>query len=471
MFHLKLLIMSKINNLLLENTTADTGESLSGSPAIPVTVYSKLPVLLQAFTTEFTSQRDKDVFLTGAITILSGCMPNISGTYSRQTVYANLFSFIIAPPASGKGALSYARMLAADFDQKLIAISKEKQLQYKQDMHDYRAASSGQTLGSESSTEMPEQPKFRSLFAPADASSAAIFEHLEQNEGMALICETEADTMAYSLRQEWGSYSDMLRKAFHHESISRRRKGIANIFQIPFPRISVALSGTPSQVLGLISSTEDGLFSRFIFYTFQSEPVWQDVSPQGGSNLTEIFRGYSEQITEMIFFLTEYPATFNLADHQWEDLNAAFSVWLPRLFMTKGEDTASSVKRLGLICFRIAMVLSAIERFYNGTIDPEITCQDSIFEAAFGLTEVYLEHMLLMHNSLPRKSNSNIPHGMKAFFQLLPLNTEFRRMEALEIGKQIKLSTRTIDDYLKKLVAIEILELVRPGLYRKANIS
>jgi hypothetical protein len=460
--------MNDLNNLLLENNTVDAGEAFSTSPVIPVSVFDQLPALLKNTCAVFHNQRDKDVFLTGAITILSGCMPNITGTYNRQTVYANLFSFIIAPPASGKGSLSYARMLAADFDEKLITSSKAKQEEYKQELRSYKAAGRENPAGN-SHGEAPQPPKFRSLYTPADASSTAIFEHLEQNNGMALICETEADTMANSLRQEWGSYSDMLRKAFHHETISRRRKGPENIFQIAIPRISVALSGTPSQVISLIKSTEDGLFSRFIFYTFQSEPVWFDVSPAGGPNLTEVFQAYSETVTEMIFFLAEYPASFTLSSDQWYRLNNAFSIWLPKLFIRDGEDTASSVKRLGLICFRIAMILSAVERFNDGVIDPEMICEDHIFDAAFALTETYMEHMLLMHSSLSRKQVRNIPHTMNAFFKALPKTDVFQRKDALVIGTRLKLAPRTVDHYLKKLVTLNLLTIIRTGYYKKVT--
>lgn len=36
---------------------------------------------------------------------------------------------------------------------------------------------------------------------------------LQANEGIGLIFETEADTLSNSMKQEWGSFSDVLRKA------------------------------------------------------------------------------------------------------------------------------------------------------------------------------------------------------------------------------------------------------------------
>src|SRR5690606_37890820 len=78
--------------------------------------------------------------------------------------------------------------------------------------------------------------------------------------------------------------------AFHHEPIAYTRKTDREFAEILSPQLSVVLSGTPSQVPNLIKSAEDGLFSRFLYYTFVSNQGWRDVSPQNGKrNLTEYF--------------------------------------------------------------------------------------------------------------------------------------------------------------------------------------
>jgi hypothetical protein len=41
----------------------------------------------------------------GALAILSGCLPGVTGVYAGNEVFPNVFSFAIAPAASGKGAL------------------------------------------------------------------------------------------------------------------------------------------------------------------------------------------------------------------------------------------------------------------------------------------------------------------------------------------------------------------------------
>ncbi len=43
------------------------------------------------------------------------------------------------------------------------------------------------------------------------------------------------------------------------------------------PHISALLSGTPGQIRKLIPDSENGLFSRFMYYHLPMKPDWNDV--------------------------------------------------------------------------------------------------------------------------------------------------------------------------------------------------
>ncbi|MDD4215384.1 MAG: BT4734/BF3469 family protein, partial [Bacteroidales bacterium] len=196
------------------NTLNDCPEEdyLKNTEFVPDAVYTLLPDLLKSGSLAFKDLRERDVFLTGALAILSGCLPQVSGVYYQQVVYPNLFSFIIAPAASGKGALKFAKCLGDAYHDQLIQESNEELQRYKTEMNEYKANMYGRKKG-EPSGDAPEQPLFRVLYIPANSSYAKILSHLKQNNESGIICETEADTMGNVLKQEWGSYSDMLRKA------------------------------------------------------------------------------------------------------------------------------------------------------------------------------------------------------------------------------------------------------------------
>ena len=285
-------------------------------------------------------------------------------------------------------------------------------------------------------------------------------------EEKGVFCETEADTMGNSFKQDWGGYSDLLRKAFHHEGISYSRKTNNEYFEIKKPRLSVALSGTPSQVQSLIGSAEDGLFSRFIFYTFKVKSEWRDVSPKiGRINLTKHFENLSDQVLLMIEFLEQFPSEFQLTEKQWQIIDDHFKIWLQEVSVFVSQEAGSTVKRLGLILFRLAMVLTALRKFENGDTSREIICEDTDFDTAFQLAEVFKHHALFMFSRLP-KSESITDKKIKQFFDVLPKS--FQRKEAVAIGKDIKVLERTVDKYLATLMTGSLLTQPEYGQYQKA---
>ena len=80
------------------------------SPYIPEYIYDILPPTLKEACNVFKG-RERDVFFTSALSIISGGLHNVSGLYANNKVFPNLFSIIIAPPASGKGVMKYSKTI------------------------------------------------------------------------------------------------------------------------------------------------------------------------------------------------------------------------------------------------------------------------------------------------------------------------------------------------------------------------
>ncbi|RFM29593.1 DUF3987 domain-containing protein [Deminuibacter soli] len=453
---------------LQQSTEHNAEDYLKNTPAIPEELYHQMPDIIKQGALAFTDARERDVFLTGALGILSGCLPNVKGIYAQQEVYPNLFTFAIAPAASGKGALKFAKQLADEYHTQVLNASKEADIQFQQQdaayKQNFRTLKKGETMNEEP----PVKPKFKVVFIPANTSYAKILSHLEQNEGTGIICETEADTLGNVFKQEWGSYSDMLRKSFHHERLSSSRKTNNEFIEVNNPSLSIALSGTPSQVTGLIASAEDGLFSRFLFYAFEVEQIWKDVSPYGSQvNLTDHFSNLSLQVYRMVKFLKMGETNITLSKTQWQQLNHKCANWLQDITTFTGKDAASIVKRLGLILYRIAMLFSSVRKFENAEVAELIECTDIDFNTALQLAEIYLQHSILMFNNLPKQQDNTTfqaaDHKRK-FFEALP--KEFTRAEAVQLGKQYKLAARSVDDMLHHAVP-NLLAKPKPGYYQK----
>jgi hypothetical protein len=433
----------------------------SATPTIPTSVYESLPPILMEGCSVFQTEREKDVFLTGAITVLSGCMPTVTGLYNGSTIYSNLFGFVVAPAASGKGVMSWAKTLGMAYHKHLREIYK---LQYE----DYQAELSVYEQNKKSG-EKPIPPPFKLQFSPADTSKASLIQTLSDCGETVTMFETEADTLSGTMGKEWGGFSDLFRKAFHHEPYSYQRKTGNEYIELEMPRLSVMLSGTPMQVQRLISSAEDGLFSRFIFYAFSVEPQWQDVSPLSGKvSLNSHFEILSAKVKRMmIHYENESEINFSLKDHQWKELNEVFGKWLREVSSLISDDAVSVVKRLGLISFRISMIFSILRKYECGKGTPvELRCEDIDFQNSLLISEVYLNHSLQIFDTLSH-GKSRIDGMKKHFYDFLP--DKFGRKETSGLGVELGISDRTITNYLSDFIVKGLLIQPKYGYYQKTK--
>lgn len=444
----------------------DDEDCLKNTPVIPQSVYNNLPPILYESCKAFKQERERDVFLTGALTIISGCLHNVSGVYSGNVVFPSLFSFILAPAASGKGALKFAKVLADKYHDKVLSTSLEEKKRYEEELANYKMLKAKNKL--EEGQEMPQPPKFKVVFIPANTSNAKIIEHLDWNEGKGIICETEADTMGQTFKKEWGTYSDMLRKSFHHEKISKSIKTDGVYIEVNNPQLAVALSGTPKQIYNIIASAEDGLFSRFIFYVFKTDAVWLDPSPKGNPvNLTDFFNNQSIQVLKLVEFYETNEMILHLTEQQWNKLNTTFNKYLEQINTFISEDALSIVKRLGLILYRFCMIFTAIRKFQANDYNKEVCCLDIDFETALILINTYIQHNIIMFTNLPKQSDNDTfkpANNKKKFLDALP--NKFQRKEAIELGKNYNLAERSVGNFLKSCLG-KYLTQPKTGFYEK----
>ncbi|NCQ10767.1 MAG: DUF3987 domain-containing protein, partial [Bacteroidetes bacterium] len=120
-----------------------------------------------------------------------------------------------------------------------------------------------------------------------------------------------------------------------------------------------------------------------------------------------------------------------------------------------------------LILFRICMIFTSLRKFENGDCSKDVTCTDDDFQAALMLSDVYLQHSLLMFNNLEEQKESKVykmPNNKKQLLDQLP--QAFQRKEAVAIGVKLGLSERSVDDFLNNSVPM-LLEKPKTGFYRK----
>jgi hypothetical protein len=442
-------------------------DNLLNTPTIPDEVFERLPEILKKGTGVFPDRRKRDVYFTGAVVAISACLPRVFGVYSKEVIYAHLYAIITAASASGKGALRSAKRLLNKHHQNTMSKSLEEKELYEREIENYNEKIRSRKKG-EGIPSKPKKPMFKTIFVPANCSYTRMIDLLYQSGEEGVIIETEADIMSGANKQDWGDYSPLLRSAFQHESISFSRKNNNEYIVLNQPKLAIVLSGTPSQIPKLISSSEDGLFSRFLFYAFKNDIFWQDPSPGADSIIyNDHFDALGESIVRMIDFLEKSPTEIKLTDLQWEAFNQKFENTLSDVTIFTSEEASGIVYRLGVIMFRFCMIFSALRKFENGELTEVIYCSDEDFHNAVKLLETYLQHSILMYNNLPKKDygmNFRSGDNKRKFFDALP--EEFSRKEAVALGPQFNLKERSVDGFLKIATGVSLSKLSN-GLYKK----
>lgn len=421
-------------------------------PTFPAAVYEALPSYLRRCCEPFTGH-ERAVMLLGTLAVLSGCFPAVGGEYGRRRFGLNLFVFLIAPAASGKGTLAWARRLAYPWHKRLTDESRAARAEYEADLAAHRAASKGKV------TVPPPTgpPPHKLLYLPGNTTAAALATALSENDGRGIICETEADTLSGALGADFGNFSDVLRKSFQHEPAPLLRKTDRQHLDLAHPALSIALTGTPGQLPRLMPTAEDGLVSRFLFYVFEQPPVWQDVSPSAGPPLTPTIDALADELSRMIEAAPvpeepgRYVVEITLTPADWQRLNAAGQVGLNEATDLAGGTGASTAFRLGLIAWRIVGLLTVIRCYENGEAPAGCLLADPIdVGTALTIMDTARAHALAVLEMLPtpgtRPGNKS---ATKASQQALVHELHKQGLSYREIAERVGISFKTVGNWLK----------------------
>ena len=433
---------SENNRTLIKDESEIPEDTVFNTPQIPVDVYDKLPEILKESTDMFRDAIEKDIFLIGAITVLSGCLPNIMGIYFDEPVSAHLYAFITAPAGSGKGKLKWAKYFGLKIHKTIVEQSIKLKEEYEQELEEYNNLSRSQRQG----VEKPREPKRKMFYIPANSSASAFIQALADNDFKGIIFETEADTLSATLKQDWGNFSDVLRKAFHHESTNMFRRKDNEHIEVDDPHLAIILSGTPKQVHNMMPDVENGLFSRFLYYAFEDFGDFKNpfISYQN-IDYTEFFKEQGEKIFVLFQELNslQKPICFNFTFEQGEKFTTQFNSMYKRNRMLLGNDFSANSRRLGLITFRIAMVLSSIRMLETGDFSELLLCNEIDFQTSLQIAFTLEKHAIAVFRNLP----NNTLKGVKfKFFNALP--KVFNRQEYLSIAKSLDIKDKTAEKYI-----------------------
>ncbi|WP_121665840.1 DUF3987 domain-containing protein [Mesonia aquimarina] len=417
-------------------------------PTIPTTVYNNIPTFLQQVVKPSDSNEERDILLLGALTAFSACFPKLFGVYDQRKVFSNLYLFVTAPASAGKGRLNQIKNL-------VNPVHKEKREQSKtlKQQHQVEMATYNMNKGKSETMEKPSKPPERMLFIPANNSVTGVYQLISDNEGRGLIFETEGDTLAQAFKSDYGNYSDGFRKAFHHETISYYRRTDREYVDIERPCLSTVLSGTPKQIQALVPSAENGLFSRFMFYYMNIKPTWKNVFQTDTTNgLDEYYDQLGKEFFGLYKTLKNNPdIEVRLTTEQQQKFNVFFEKLQTKYLNLQPDDYIATVRRLGLIAFRIIMLFSVFRIMEDGDVNQVRYCEDIDFENTLEMISVLVKHSSKVFNDLPiEQKEVKRANRKERFLEALPY--QFSRQDYLNIADKNKIPHKTAEGYITKFV-------------------
>lgn len=406
----------------LNEITTETKRTFSDS------IFDQMPAIFSEGLNVMTDQTEKSVFLMGALGVISGMLPNVYGQYDGHKVSPNLYIYVLGPYGSGKGALRYARKLGE-------SIHREKTAK--------RNARPDNKIDSKLNIALQQLH-----FIPANNSKTGFFELLNINNGSGTLFESEGDTLADAIRQDYGNFSDGLRKAYHHEVISYYRRTNSEYVEIDKPCLSVILSSTFDQLKPLIPTPENGLFSRFCFFLVPPDTQFKNVFSLGKKNYESTFDRIGNKLKRVYLEL----------ESRSEELIFEFTAEQQSLFLTYFQKLKTDlqanelhaldglVNRMGLQFFRIAMILCSLRHIEEGGQDRTLVCNEKDFQLSMQIVEVLKNNALDLYRRLPQPKDSENKHIeqleniMKAK-ELHQAGQTYRQISETLFGKQTNQST------------------------------
>lgn len=358
-------------------------------PCLPDTLFANLPDFLKKVVARSSTKEERDVLLLGAVVSLSACLHKMHGHYDGHTVYPNLFFYVSGEPSESKGLLLLCKQLVLPVHNAIVEQSQLMNQQLKLERKEYK--------------NLPE----KGLLIPANSSRPGVFKRLANNDGQGLIIETEGEIISKALKIKVPNFDIGLRKGFHHETISYYAISKEGYVEIDEPCISLLLSGNFKQLSTLIPFSTHGLFSRFMFYFKHNEPQWENVFPseidpameQHFDDLGQEFLTFFEALNQ------EADIEFKYTKDQQKEFNYFFSLLHDKYGVLQGSGLIATIRRLGLIAFRISMIFSALRMLETGDFSPKQKCQDVDLQASLSIVRVLFRHATYAFSKLPYEEN------------------------------------------------------------------
>lgn len=444
------------------------------APYFPEEVFEHLPEVLAEGVKVAGSYRERDMLLTAMVANISVCLPEVRVLYDQVYYSPHLYYMVIAHAGGGKGVVSLAGILPGEIHRYYEKQNEDMRLVYDKAFFEWELELKKAQAEKRSPdfSLRPKEPARKLLTLSPNVSKSLLISALEESGKLGCcINATELDMVSGAIRNEYGKHDDVFRAAFQHEVVSADFKVNGRQVVAHHPRLALCFAGTPNQLARFIPSLESGLYSRFLIYTGQSDWCWRSAAPRaGGEDHQSVFARLSHRLLELHLFLLQSPTEVTFTAAQWEEHTSRFSSHLSEVVNERDDSPGAIVLRHGLMASRIAGVLTALRKGECAWAMPQYVCSDEDFHTAMLMTDVLLEHSLLLSTSVQKSETNSKP--LKPYFRLRPVlqsfSGTFTFAEMVEKAVKMGIPQSTAKRLFKKTVDLELV-VKEDGKYRKTH--
>lgn len=436
---------------------------------------SRLPMLLRNLCSHYPPGIERTVALTSGLAVLSGLFNKVRVEHYDKDYGLHLMFCLVARSGGGKGILDSVQRMVMGVDYHIRQDGKREQTEWD------RCASSlkrGQKMED-------ARPFDRMYVIPANASKAYALKAAEACGETACIVETEIDTFADASAQEWGDFTDYIRKAFHHETYRQGRigAGTGETLIIDRPSLAMGISGTWDQFARLYRpNLDNGFYNRFCFVVSNAGSGFRSQRPTPHTRAREAWmrkaRTYVMELHDE-FAARRSPLVVQLTDEAWDKIDAVFEPEYSAAMSSPIADRLLPfVQRVNLMAVRLMGILSAL-RAYEGNMGvarddlQNIGVNEIDVDLALHIAGVWFSHGRALLTQLSPDVEESSPlvqmsENAQAVFSGLP--DVFKIADAYAIGKDVGVSERTVKQYMSSFQEAQLVS--RDGhTYRKAAMD
>ena len=410
-------------------------------------IIENIPDFLKKGMNLYKSKSEKNIYLHSALVSYGALMIYVKGKYADRIQYPMIYLAVVGSAASNKSIINVSNAILHDINEVFLKQSEYLQKKYLVEHNKWK-----KLIKSDPVLEEPHRPPYCTVCIASDITKSKFIVQLSDNRYVpSIIISDEIDTLNTAMKSEHGNgLSSVLRTAYHHDTISQQLKSDNQHFRIESPKLGMILGGTKNQMINFIGGISNGLFSRFTMIEIDDGPKWKNIAPCRNCDDKNAVLGELSQIAVKIF---DYLATNNfemlLAENQWRILNEFGSNNLGKYSNLHNENLGSVVKRHSLMAFRFAMILTGLKYWTNKSKEFKVVCTDEDFFIAFLLMRRSFSHSVSFFKKFNDGFKTNEAKKYEAFLNELP--QFFSRGQAIEAGKKMKMSNRSIDRMLKIL--------------------